>query len=46
MIELLEALAAIGLPADEVRRIIEYYRGDDDGLRQYVAYMQALMGHS
>lgn len=40
---LLQILTDIGLPADEVRRVREYYRDDMDGLRDYVLYMRAIL---
>ncbi len=40
---MIETLKRIGVPADEVIRIITYYGEDIDGLRQYVRYMQAIL---
>lgn len=42
MDKMIQTLEKIGLPADEIRRVAEYYRDDPDGLRRYVLYMQAL----
>lgn len=43
MEQLLKTLAEIGLPPAEVRRVGEYYRDDEDGLRSYVLYMRAML---
>ena len=43
MEQLLQTLTEIGLPDKEVQRIREYYRGDEPGLRSYVAYMRAIL---
>lgn len=42
MNELLQTLEKIGLPADEVQRVAECYRDDEDGLTRYVLYIKAL----
>lgn len=42
MEQMIKTLFEIGLPREEVRRIMEYYRNDLNGLRHYVAYMRAL----
>ena len=43
MKELLKILKALGLPAEERKRIQAYYIDDPDGLRQYVLYMRAIL---
>ena len=42
MDKLIKTLLKIGLPANEIQRVTDYYRNDLDGLRRYVLYMQAL----
>ena len=42
MKELMQMLKALGLPAEERKRIRAYYIDDPDGLRQYVLYMRAI----
>lgn len=36
-------LKALGLPAEERKRIQAYYIDDPDGLRQYVLYMRTIL---
>lgn len=43
MNELIETLRRIGVPESELRRIMEMYRDDLDGLKHYVLYMRALL---
>lgn len=43
MEQLLKKLAEIGLPPEELQRIIEYYQDDESGLRSYVSYMRAII---
>lgn len=40
---MIETLKRIGVPAEEIQRIIEYYGEDIDGLQHYVRYMQAIL---
>ena len=40
MEELMATLERIGIPADERKRIQEYYGDDLDGLSEYVLYMR------
>ena len=42
MEKMLETLAKIGFPNDEIARIKAYYTNDPDGLRDYLLYVQAL----
>lgn len=43
MEQLLKVLESLGLPANEVERIRQYYRNDLDGLRDYVIFMRAML---
>ena len=42
MDEMITVLERIGLPAEECKRIRDYYRDDIDGLTRYVLYMKAM----
>lgn len=42
MEKMIEMLKSIGIPDDEIRRVIEYYHNDFEGFRQYYLYMRAM----
>lgn len=42
MEKMIETLKKIGIPDDELNRVIEYYRDDSNGFRQYYLYMRAM----
>jgi hypothetical protein len=43
MDDMMRVLERLGIPADERRRIQEYYGDDLDGLSEYVLYMRMMM---
>jgi hypothetical protein len=43
MEELLNTLMQIGVPANEIQRVSDCYRGDVPGLKDYVLYMRAML---
>ena len=42
MENMIEMLRNIGLPDSEIQRVVEYYRDDFDGFRQYYLYIRMM----